>query len=237
MKLAKFAALVCVALLVVAQVSNSGALASLSGAASRSVSTENGSCYSSGVLYPVYLDVADGKWKRAPMTSLAVNYRAGSGTIIAQNTTGVFQADFSAADVTKLTNTDGPNHNEHWFTAGFGNGATPAIAGTFVNAANESIAAVGFIKIGWSANSTWSYWDFSYNATTGTATAVTATRTGGNLVSLIVRDAVTGAYLIGNGTTSNCPPQSYSFFNESADVDWQAGTVLATYGGVIDIRP
>jgi hypothetical protein len=240
MKLVKLAVMLSVALFAALLVSDNGALASIS---SRTIAT--GSAYSTGIVYPVKLDVLDGKYKRQSQTCLMVNYgkdaagNSGVGTLTARNVDGVFQGAFSTAEVSLLTTTAGPSHSEHWFQAGFNSlsNTVPSIQGTYTNAANESVDAVAFVKIGSYVTGTYSYWDFSYNVATGTASAVQASVNGGNLVSLIVKNATTGEYYFGNGTPNICPPVSYAFFSESADVDSLAGTVLGSFGGVIDVRP
>jgi hypothetical protein len=217
MKLVKLAVMVSVALFAALVVSNNGALASLS---SRTVVT--GSAYTSGVFYPINaIDPAtgtyvDGKY-RGPMTSLTMNYRDGVGSIILENEKATFATSFTSSNV-YLSNLYGDG--DRCFQA-------KNLTGTCIYPDGTQVAATGLISVTDDVSLSYSYWDFSYNTTTSTASALT--KTFSNVI--VVYGSITGAdgsKPFGAAGNANC----YAFFNESSNTGMNAAT-LATYGGVL----
>jgi hypothetical protein len=216
MKLVKLAVMFCVALFAALLVSDNGALASLS---SRSI--DSGSCYSSGVLYPIQNRTqlnSDGSVPayRGVLTSVTINYAQGIGTLIAQDARGVLQASFSTANVDYILTGTATG-----FSTGFNTGHE--IAGVYTDAttgvsSNVSAAVSAYLNTG-----SFNYYDYSYNTTTNTVSAVSKVLVGCYPVALRVKNA-DGAFIWGNQDITT--PSCYEFFNESTNT----GMNLATLG-------
>jgi hypothetical protein len=230
MKLIKFAAVAGVAMVLAAVLSKVSVQASSNdGATAGSRSIATGSVYSSGVMYPlVQGGSAYTSNYRGPMTSVTVDYSAGNGNIILQDVNGIFRAGLSASNINNLSL--GAN-GLGYFIAG-GNVTAPAIAGAYTTEAGDVRGANAYISIYGNNSKTIYYWDFSYNTTTGTATATQQTLASCIPVHFIVRDASTNEVLWGatNGGAS------YAFFNESTNTGMNL-PVLSTYAGVLNVKP
>jgi hypothetical protein len=228
MKLFKHVALAGLAIVLSALAAKSAALAgSGSGeasAGSRSIAT--GSAYSSGTIY-VYQNDTTGQ--RSPLTSVTADYHNGLGSLIVQDVRGAFRASFGSASVATLQ------------TGAFAVGTSKwsrELAGTYTDAAGVSTPAHAYFGVN-ALSTSFQYWNFSYNYTTSTASAVSAYFTNAIRVTMAVQldgtygnTAETGRIWGSNAVVSS----QYNFYNESSNTGMNNAT-LATYGGVLNVKP